>query len=38
MLVKDQAPNMDFCRTCHSNPLDLKSVGGDNKLGVGEKR
>jgi predicted CXXCH cytochrome family protein len=28
MLVKDQAPNMAFCRTCHSNPLDLQSVGG----------
>ncbi len=27
MLVKDQAPNMAFCRTCHNNPLDLKSVG-----------
>ncbi len=38
MLVKDQAPNMDFCRTCHSNPMDLKSVGGDNKPGIGEKR
>src|SRR5579862_2773922 len=28
MLVKDQAPNLAFCRTCHSNPLDLQSVGG----------
>ena len=33
MLVKDQAPNMDFCRTCHSNPLDLKSIGNDSKFG-----
>jgi predicted CXXCH cytochrome family protein len=38
MLVKDQAPNMDFCRTCHSNPLDLKSIGSDFKFGSGEKR
>jgi len=26
MLVKDQANNMEFCRSCHNNPLDLKSV------------
>jgi predicted CXXCH cytochrome family protein len=26
MLVKDQANNMDFCKSCHNNPLDLKSV------------
>jgi predicted CXXCH cytochrome family protein len=26
LLVKDQADNMEFCRTCHSNPLDLKAV------------
>jgi predicted CXXCH cytochrome family protein len=38
MLVKDQAPNMAFCRTCHSNPLDLESTGDDNKLPAGEKR
>jgi predicted CXXCH cytochrome family protein len=37
MLVKDQAPNMEFCRTCHSNPMDLKSVG-DGKFGGGGKR
>jgi len=36
MLVKDQAPNMAFCRTCHNNPLDLKSVG--EKFGDGGKR
>jgi len=38
MLVKDQAPNMDFCRSCHSNPLDLKSVGGDTSLAIGGKK
>jgi predicted CXXCH cytochrome family protein len=26
MLVKDQAPNMAFCRTCHNNPMDLKAI------------
>ena len=26
MLVKDMAPNIEFCRTCHSNPLDLKAT------------
>jgi predicted CXXCH cytochrome family protein len=29
MLVKDQAANMEFCRSCHNNPLDLKSIGGN---------
>ncbi len=31
LLVKDQANNMDFCKTCHANALDLKStrLGGD---------
>ena len=38
MLVKDQAPNMEFCRTCHSNPLDLKAIAGDSKFGGGGKR
>lgn len=27
LLVKDQAPDMAFCKNCHSNPLDLKSAG-----------
>jgi predicted CXXCH cytochrome family protein len=26
MLVKDQKNNMDFCKTCHANGLDLKDV------------
>ena len=26
MLVKDQANNMDFCKSCHTNPLYLKGV------------
>jgi len=26
MLVKDQTNNMAFCKSCHSNPLDLKAV------------
>ena len=26
MLVKDQASNMQFCKSCHNNPLDLKAV------------
>ena len=26
MLAKDQSNNMDFCKGCHTNPLDLKSV------------
>jgi predicted CXXCH cytochrome family protein len=26
LLVKDQANNMDFCKTCHTNGLDLKVV------------
>ena len=26
MLVKDQKNNMDFCRSCHNNMLDMKSV------------
>jgi len=26
LLVKDQANNMAFCRTCHTNPLDLKQI------------
>jgi predicted CXXCH cytochrome family protein len=31
LLVKDQANNMDFCKTCHTNGLNLKStrVGGN---------
>lgn len=37
MLVKDQAPNMEFCRTCHSNPLDLKSIGNPTAAGGGKK-
>jgi predicted CXXCH cytochrome family protein len=37
MLVKDQAPNMAFCRTCHSNPLDLNSMTG-SKFGSGGKQ
>jgi predicted CXXCH cytochrome family protein len=37
MLVKDQAPSMAFCRTCHSNPMDLKSVSGEGKSASGEK-
>jgi len=36
MLVKDQAPNMNFCRSCHSNALDLNSVSG-GKFGSGGK-
>lgn len=36
MLVKDQAPNMEFCRTCHSNPMDLKAVG--SQFGSGGKQ
>ncbi len=28
LLVKDQANNMDFCKTCHANGLDLKTVRG----------
>jgi predicted CXXCH cytochrome family protein len=26
MLVKDQPNNMDFCKSCHTNPLNLKQV------------
>jgi len=26
LLVKDQSANMDFCKTCHTNGLDLKAV------------
>ena len=37
MLVKDQAPNMEFCRTCHSNPMDLKSVGNEKPSGGGKQ-
>jgi predicted CXXCH cytochrome family protein len=37
MLVKDQAPNMEFCRTCHSNPLDLKSIGNPKISGGGKQ-
>ena len=37
MLVKDQAPNLEFCRTCHNNPMDLKAIG-DSKFGSGGKR
>jgi len=32
MLVKDQAPSMAFCRSCHTDPFELKNVGGD-KIG-----
>jgi predicted CXXCH cytochrome family protein len=28
LLVKDQKNNIDFCRSCHTNALDLKSVKG----------
>jgi len=28
LLVKDQASNMDFCKTCHANGLDLKATRG----------
>ena len=38
MLVKDQAPNMDFCRKCHSNPLDLNQMSTTNKFLGGGKR
>lgn len=37
MLVKDQAPNLGFCRSCHSNPLDVNSVGG-SKFAPGGKQ
>jgi predicted CXXCH cytochrome family protein len=30
LLVKDQANNMDFCKTCHANGLNLKSTKGAN--------
>ena len=30
LLVKDQSNNMDFCKTCHTNGLDLKSTRGGN--------
>lgn len=36
MLVKDQTANMEFCRSCHSNPMDLKSVG--SQFGSGGKQ
>jgi len=38
MLVKDQAPNMDFCRKCHSNPLDLNQMNTTNKFLGGGKQ
>jgi len=38
MLVKDQAPNMEFCRNCHSDPLNLKAVTNDTRFAAGEKR
>ncbi len=38
MLVRDQAPNMDFCRTCHSNPLDLNQMNTSNKFLGGGKQ
>jgi len=28
LLVKDQADNIDFCKSCHINGLDLKSIRG----------
>lgn len=28
LLVKDQADNLDFCKTCHVNGLDLKFIPG----------
>lgn len=37
MLVKDQAPNLNFCRTCHSNPLDLQMIGGEKPAGGGKQ-
>ena len=37
MLVKDQAPNMAFCRGCHSNPLDLKAMESGAKFGGGKQ-
>src|SRR5579871_130659 len=36
MLVKDQPVNMEFCRTCHSNGMDLKNVG--TQFGSGGKK
>ncbi len=38
MLAKDQAPNMDFCRKCHSNPLDLNQMNTTNKFLGGGKQ
>jgi predicted CXXCH cytochrome family protein len=38
MLVKDQAPNMAFCRTCHNNPLDLQSIGNGSTFSIGAKK
>ncbi len=26
MLIKDQKNNMDFCKNCHANGLNLKNV------------
>jgi len=37
MLVKDQAPNLAFCRGCHSNPLDLKAMESGAKFGGGKQ-
>ena len=31
LLVKDQAGNMDFCKTCHANGLNLKSTTSGGK-------
>jgi predicted CXXCH cytochrome family protein len=31
MLVKDQKNNMDFCKTCHANGLNLKDVKAGSK-------
>ena len=31
LLVKDQANNMDFCKTCHANGLNLSQVRSGGK-------
>jgi predicted CXXCH cytochrome family protein len=31
LLVKDQANNIDFCKTCHANGLNLKSISTGGK-------
>ena len=33
LLVKDQANNMDFCKTCHANGLDLKQYESGRHIG-----